>query len=213
MIHDRLRLPFLLVAANVAVFAVSCALSDAPGESAAKGTSGRDRAVATLFVYPVGEKDFVTQAKDPSDDWYNAQDFGVNRHLGEDWNKNSGGNSDCGENVRAAAAGTIAYAGDAGTGWGNVVIITHSLPNGTEVQTLYGHLEVIEKRDGAVKVGERIGTVGNADGAYLCHLHFELRDPESRFWNETGPGYSDDRKGWLDPSDFIDARLGTTPSR
>ena len=51
------------------------------------------------FAYPVGEKDFVTERNDWRDSWYNAQDFGENRHLGEDWNKTTGGNSDCGEPV------------------------------------------------------------------------------------------------------------------
>ncbi len=49
------------------------------------------------FAYPVGEKDFVTEKNDWWDYWYNAQDFGENGHLGEDWNKTTGGNTDCGE--------------------------------------------------------------------------------------------------------------------
>lgn len=194
--------------------AASCTLSDVPAEGHEPDERDRVLQVAEEFVYPVGEGTSVTQAKDSADDWYNAQDFGVNRHLGEDWNKNSGGNSDCGETVRAAADGRVAFSGDAGPGWGNVVIITHTLPDGTDVQTLYGHLEKLDRNEGAVKTGDKIGSVGNADGTYLCHLHFELRNTDCRFWDQTGPGYSDDRKGWLDPSDFIDARRkGLTPSR
>jgi hypothetical protein len=33
------------------------------------------------FAYPVGEKDYVTEKNDWRDSWYNAQDFGENRHL------------------------------------------------------------------------------------------------------------------------------------
>jgi murein DD-endopeptidase MepM/ murein hydrolase activator NlpD len=161
--------------------------------------------IADSFAYPVGKQETVTQAKD-KDEWYNALDFGASDHLGEDWNKNSGGNTDCGEPVFAAANGLITYAEDAGPGWGNVVIVEHTLKNGDKVQTLYAHMQEILKTSGEVKKREQIGKIGNASGRYLCHLHFELRIPESRDWNKAGGGYSKDRKGWLDPSDFIDTR-------
>lgn len=160
------------------------------------------RTIADSFAYPVGKSETVTQAKD-RDDWYNALDFGANDHLGEDWNKNSGGNTDCGEPVFAAANGVSTYAEDAGPGWGNVMIIEHTLKSGEKVQTLYGHLQEILKT-GEVKKRDQIGKVGNANGRYLCHLHFELRLPDSPMWDQAGGGYSKDRKGWLDPSDFID---------
>ena len=162
------------------------------------------KTVAQKFAYPVGKTEFLTQAKDKKDEWYNALEFGENNHLGEDWNKNSGGNTDCGEAVYAIADGTIVYAENAGIGWGNVVIIEHNLADGTHVQSLYGHLRKILKTSGEVKLREQIGEVGNADGKYLCHLHLELREEICPMWNTAGGGYSADRKGWLDPSDFID---------
>ncbi|MCY7376943.1 MAG: peptidoglycan DD-metalloendopeptidase family protein [Pyrinomonadaceae bacterium] len=161
--------------------------------------------IAEKFAYPIGKIELITEAKDKKDDWYNAQDFTVNTHLGEDWNKNSGGNTDCGEPVFAAANGTIVYAENAGEGWGNVVIIEHDLPAGKKVQTLYGHLRKILKTSGEVKMREQIGEVGNAAGKYLCHLHFELREESCPMWNQAGAGYSAENKGWLNPSDFIDA--------
>ena len=162
--------------------------------------------IAEKFAYPIGKTEAITQNKDKKDDWYNAQDFTVNNHLGEDWNANSGGNTDCGAAVYAAASGTIVFAENAGVGWGNVVIIEHILPDGKKVQTLYGHLQEVLKTSGDVKLREQIGTIGNADGKYLCHLHFELRDEDCPMWNQAGAGYSAERKGWLDPSNFIDAR-------
>jgi len=160
--------------------------------------------IAQKFAYPVGKSETLTAAKDKKDEWYNALDFGENNHLGEDWNKNSGGNTDCGESVFAIGDGTIVYAENAGIGWGNVVIIEHELPDGTRVQSLYGHLQKILKQAGEVKLREQIGEVGNADGKYLCHLHLELREENCPMWNQAGGGYSADRKGWIDPSEFID---------
>ena len=185
------------------LFLCGCALNP---ETA--GTDARHEApvIAKEFAYPVGSKDFMTEAKDTDDDWYNAQDFGENDHLGEDWNKNTGGDTDCGEPVYAAGNGIITFAGHAGSGWGNVVIVEHTLPEGKKVQSLYGHLKKILRKEGAVGKRERIGTVGNADGKYLCHLHFELRDESCLMWNRVFIGYSPIRKGWLDPSDFIDNR-------
>jgi murein DD-endopeptidase MepM/ murein hydrolase activator NlpD len=145
----------------------------------------------------------VTQAKD-RDPWYNAQDFTVNTHLGEDWNLNTGGDTDCGQPVYAAANGTVVYAQDGGIGWGNVVIIEHQLADGSRMQTLYGHLQDIVRASGDVKRRELIGKVGNANGRYACHLHFELRLPNCPFWTAPGPGYSTDTTGWTDPSNFID---------
>ena len=159
---------------------------------------------AKSFASPVGEKDYVTEKNDVWDYWYNAQDFGENRHLGEDWNKTTGGDTDCGEPVYSAAAGEVVFAFDAGPGWGNVIMIEHKADDGTKIRSFYGHLESIEKFSGKVTRRERIGTVGNAGGRYKCHLHFEIRWKECPFWNEAGPGYSDDLHGWIDPSEFIE---------
>src|SRR5688572_2491235 len=75
------------------------------------------------FAHPIGEDDHVTEKNDWWDSWYNAQDFGENRHLGEDWNKITGGDTDCGEAVYSTADGEIVFAADAGPGWGNVIVI------------------------------------------------------------------------------------------
>jgi len=192
----------------ILLMTISCVTEQAQTANQSMSNSAAQKSppkiIADRFAYPIGKTEEITEAKDRKDDWYNAQDFGANNHLGEDWNKNSGGNTDCGEPVFAAANGTIVYAEDAGAGWGNVVIIEHNLPNGERVQTLYGHLRKITKTSGEVKLREQIGEVGNADGVYLCHLHFELRAEDCPMWNKVGAGYSAERKGWLNPSDFID---------
>ncbi len=161
--------------------------------------------VADSFAYPIGTTEYSTQAKDKNDDWYNALEFGERDHLGEDWNLNSGGNTDCGEPVYAIADGKIRYAKDAGIGWGNVVIITHTLPDGKKIQSLSGHMQEILRTEGEVKKREQIGKIGGANGRYPCHLHFEIREETSPMWDAAGPGYSQNKTGWVDPSDFIDS--------
>lgn len=167
--------------------------------------------ISNGFDYPVG-KPFVTEAND-GDGYYNFQDFGVDRHLGEDWNGESGGNTDWGDPVYAVSHGQIVSARNEGPGWGNVVIIEHSLTNGPRVRSMYAHLDAISKFSGDVLRGEKIGTIGrgyfygrNPRGQdvydYPAHLHFEIRS----VCPPVGEGYGSDTSSRTDPSQFIDAR-------
>lgn len=203
---NRKKFYKLCFCAALSISQFACNLSEAQSNRSNVSSNSAPKIIAKTFAYPIGKTEIITEAKDKKDEWYNAQDFGANNHLGEDWNKNSGGDTDCGEPVFAAADGRVIYAEDAGIGWGNVVIVEHNLPDGRRVQTLYGHLQKILKTSGEVKMREQIGTIGNANGRYLCHLHFELREENCPMWNETGAGYSAERNGWLDPSDFIDEK-------
>lgn len=200
VISQQLSVIILLVSG---ILFFSCTTQSSPNQTASN-SENKPVIIADKFAYPISNKEFVTEAKDSKDEWYNATNFGEDNHLGEDWNKNSGGNTDCGEPVFAIGNGKIVYAQDAGVGWGNVVIIEHTLPDGKKVQSLYGHLQEILKSSGEVKKREQIGRVGNADGKYLCHLHLEIREENCPMWNQVGGGYSSERNGWVDPSEFID---------
>jgi hypothetical protein len=160
--------------------------------------------IADHFAYPIGEKEAATAKKD-KDGWFNELEYGRDDSLGEHWTTDAGGESACGEPVYAAANGNVIYAEFAGPEWGIVMIIDHQLPSGERVQSLYGNLLDTTLESGAVKVRQEIGHVGNANGRYLCRLHFEVRTPESSAWNQPGPMNSADKTGWLDPSNFIDA--------
>ncbi len=132
--------------------------------------------------------------------YVNVQVFQSSRgHLGEDWN--NAAREDMGDSVFAASNGVVSFADYAGSGWGNVLIITHKLPDGRFIETLYGHLEKMRAYPGMkVKRGDNIGTIGDADGAYWPHLHFELRNNINL---SVGPGYSRDTNGYLNPTRFI----------
>lgn len=77
-----------------------------------------------------------------------------------------------GSPVRAAADGTVAYAGDAITGFGNLVLIRHD----AGWVTAYGHNEaLLVKRGTSVKAGEPIARVGSTGAVNESQLHFEIR--------------------------------------
>lgn len=150
------------------------------------------------FDYPVGKPD--------AKNYFKALNFGQRLHLGEDWNGKGGGNTDLGDPVYTAANGLVVYADDICCGWGNTVRIIHFLPYHSEykyVESVYSHLHNVHVKVGdLITRGTQIGSIGNAKGRYSAHLHFEMRD----FVNMSmGPGYSDDKFGYLNPSEFIDA--------
>ncbi|GGB90479.1 peptidase M23 [Novosphingobium endophyticum] len=74
--------------------------------------------------------------------------------------------------VRAAAAGTVKFAGQEKEQFGNLVVLDH----GAGWFTAYGFLSRITVKQGAkVAAGERIGLVGNTGLAKGNELHFEVR--------------------------------------
>ncbi|KHK93627.1 membrane protein [Novosphingobium malaysiense] len=74
--------------------------------------------------------------------------------------------------VRAAATGTVKFAGKEKEQFGNLVVIDH----GDGWYTAYGFLSRITVKEGAkVAAGERIGLVGDTGLAKGNELHFEVR--------------------------------------
>ncbi len=149
--------------------------------------------ISDSFDFPVGKPD--------ASGYYNAQKFGENLHLGDDWNAITGGNSDLGDPIYSIANGYVKYAQDYGGGWGNVIRVIHKMPNGKMVESLYAHCDtILVKEKQWITKGMKIGTIGNVDGQYFAHLHFEIRDDLDL---PIGYGYSDNTKGYLDPTEFI----------
>ena len=139
------------------------------------------------------------------------------RHLGIDWNGDGGGNTDDDAVVYAVYGGTVSFispeAGSSGSvsGWGGVVMINHTLPDGRTYTTVYGHLENLNP-DIAVGAWVDIGTLlGDLDDIdeepstadptaggpgfsqiipFFAHLHFEVREGHQD-GTQLGPGYAD----------------------
>jgi hypothetical protein len=142
--------------------------------------------------------------------WYEAcHRFGpYNHHPGkcEDFNLETGGDSDLGEEIVAPFAGVVLANTNLRGGIGPVVQvmgITHS-----DVLYVWAgwHLEESD-RFGAGKIvqaGEHLGTVGNCGGRYAAHLHMQV----CRVVHGSGipaPWVfpSDGRYEWLQPSAFF----------
>ncbi len=160
--------------------------------------------LAVRFDHPMGSQNAALT--------YNAQPFRINRHLGDDINGIGGGNSDLGDPVYAAGLGQVVYAGVPGPGWGNMVILAHRVPDLEDpvleniCQTVYAHLDKILVQPGQVlQRGVQLGIVGTGGGAYLAHLHFEIR--EGPYINPS-VGYADSPLNRISPEKFLAARRG-----
>jgi murein DD-endopeptidase MepM/ murein hydrolase activator NlpD len=116
---------------------------------------------------------------------YNAQPFNSlnnkrgGKHSGDDINGIGGQNTDLADPVFAVANGLVVYVGNPSSGWGNCVILAHRSPDGKIIHSMYAHLlsshvSYMEQ----IPRGYVIGSVGNADGAYLAHLHLEIRESD-----------------------------------
>ncbi len=142
---------------------------------------------------------------------YNARPFREVDHLADDLNGIGGKNSDLGDPVYAAGDGLVIFAGDAGGGWGNVVMLQHRDPSGDFFQTFYGHLDAFSVKTGEVVArGSTLGTVGTANGQYYAHLHFEIR---RGFHLDLGSGYSPFPLNRLNPEETLRAMARPDASR
>ena len=176
---------------------IACSSSPSPKADAIPQSDPTSQwPIAGDFDFPVG--------KPEGKGYYNAQPFGRNLHLGDDWNGLGGGNTDLGDSVFAVANGVVLFAEDLGGGWGKVLRIGHRMPPEHEhpfIESLYAHLFLFEvKKSDTVRKGDYIGQIGNADGAYWAHLHLEIRDSLNL---PLGGGYGQDTRGYLDPTAFI----------
>lgn len=148
------------------------------------------------FDFPVGKPD--------AKGYYNAQKFGKNNHLGDDWNGNGGGNTDYGDPVYSISNGVVTEAVQFYGGWGKVVRIAHEWNESgklKKVESLYAHMDTMMVKVGDTVIrGQKIGKIGNAEGIYYAHLHLEIRDGVGY---DLGGGYSVNTKGYLDPTAFI----------
>lgn len=188
--------------------------------------------IADHFDYPVAAPE----------DWVIQQDFsqsynpvGGGWHVGEDWIIDPQLRDELGlrvstinQSVQAVAAGWVRYADLVGYPCG-VVILSHTLPDGESLYSMYAHIEALTVTPGQpVEDGQVLGQIcpwpGNPKNS---HLHFEIRSfyvkdyingdnaaclfrhrnfpPGPGYWPICGSHWREKPadEGWVDPSDFI----------
>lgn len=101
---------------------------------------------------------------------YGPRDTGF--HEGIDF---AGGAASLGNPIPCAGDGTVADSVILHAGWGNYVRVVHTLSSGSQVSTLYAHMNQppsVQVGD-AVTKGQTLGYVGNTGNSFGAHLHFE----------------------------------------
>jgi len=168
--------------------------------------SGRETPVAENFAYPIPP---AVQTYGGYRHLENQQDRETGEridffHIGEDFNV-GGGNEDLGFPVAVIGTGEVVYAGRVGTGLGNIIIVRHRLPEGSEVYSRYAHLNEIDvERGQTVEIGEVIATIGKSgnesDPNFYAHLHFDLAYSETyeKFLRNSPWYYPDESRETVD---------------
>lgn len=130
--------------------------------------------------------------------------FWEDHHLGEDWNT-AEEDKDLGEPVYSCGDGIVTFSQYVSDLSSTVVTIAYRLPPGklpSVVEMMYANLDQASVASGAmVKRGQKIGSMGNAEGKNKAHLHWEVRQLinlgiESNY-------YSQSSQGWVNPRQFI----------
>lgn len=113
------------------------------------------------------------------------------RHLGTDWNADR----DADEIAYATYGGTVAYASaNAGSSRGGVVMLNHTLPDGSKYTTLYMHLEhipedILNGTKKSVAAGSFLGDSGFVRADWGLHVHYEVREGHQSGLPGVGFGY------------------------
>ena len=173
------------------------------------------------YDFPFPGRDAVCATSDPS--CYGSpstvvtQNFGADGHAGDDI---ASGLAAEGQPVTAIAHGQIVdrrLDDGSGRGWGNAWLVWHveAQPDGTTVSrySLYAHMasDLPAGLDVGSMVGrgQVLGYIGSTGFSTGPHLHLEIKDTM-----EFGVGYYPEGipDGYHDPSEFLVASLGTSPT-
>lgn len=142
--------------------------------------------LADGYDAPVGTREERASAKIWPGEWFDATGFAVRYfrgtpqeayHTGADLNLNRPyWDADANAPVFAVASGVVTFA-ERIAGWGNIVIVRHDplVSNGQVMYSRSAHVKNIRVEVGdRVQRGQQLANVGNAEGAFPYHLHFDL---------------------------------------
>lgn len=175
--------------------------------------------LADGFDAPVGTRDERATAKIWPGHWFDATGYAVRYfrgtaqeayHTGADLNLNRPyWDADANAPVYAAASGVVTFAGRV-AGWGPIVIIRHDplLSSGQVMYGRYAHVQSIRVQVGdRVQRGQQIANVGNAEGIFPYHLHFDLSPTEvleAAPWDWPRLDLNRLKRDYIDPRKYIE---------
>jgi murein DD-endopeptidase MepM/ murein hydrolase activator NlpD len=168
------------------------------------------------FDPPVGTAEERMGTKIWPGTWFDATGYATlytasgTYHTGADLNNNQPSwDADRLAPVYAVADGVVTFSARGGASWGNLIIIRHDpLPDGAVVWSRMGHVTspIVREGDRVVR-GQQIAQVGNAEGAFPYHLHFDVVVTDVL---ERNPSHWPDKnldevyRHYVDPRDFIE---------
>lgn len=130
------------------------------------GNAGTFTATSGAIRWPFPYSVPTTDGFGPRPEWVSGTAF----HNGVDFTPGNG------TPIYAIADGVVSIHAEDQWGFGNHVIIQHSIP-GQNVESLYAHMQTASsplQTGDVVKVGDFIGLVGDTGNSYGAHLHFEI---------------------------------------
>jgi len=118
------------------------------------------------------------------------------RHVGSDISRidDGDGNGDLGDTIFCIGRGKVIYV------FNDIVMILHKTVKGYIVSQYRHCLETFVLPGQYIEYLQPIARIGNCDGAYLAHLHFEIR---TDILMDVRGGYGDP-SGYVDPMKFIE---------
>jgi murein DD-endopeptidase MepM/ murein hydrolase activator NlpD len=95
--------------------------------------------------------------------------------------------------------------------WGNIIVIDHGTLDGKPLFSRYAHVENIEVTVGqSVSAGDPLAAVGNGDGLFAYHLHFDISLTEA-LRNSPGhwPGMNRGllHQNYVNPQEWLQAHV------
>lgn len=179
--------------------------------------------IPLIFDWPVGLPEERAQWHQLPGAWVAAtryaEKYRLGYHTGLDLNLNRPYfDADAHAPVYAAADGEITFAGKLPV-WGSVIVMSH-IAGDVMLWTRYAHVEAMAvQRNDHIPRGRQLARVGNADGRYPYHLHYDIARIDLTSNPGDWPGHNLKRVylGYFDPEKLMREQLmegeGARPTR
>jgi hypothetical protein len=135
-------------------------------------------------------------------------------HTGADLNLNyPHWNSDQHKKVFAMGKGRVTYARlYSQQYWGKIIVIDHGMLENAPLFSRYGHVENLRVAEGdEVETGQHIANVGNGEGLFPYHLHFDISRTDilaNRPSHWPGSSIQLVRAHYVDPKQWLQNHMG-----